>query len=42
MKTTAEILNLLKDYKIVASEGKCCIDVYINLANMTVDLELES
>ncbi|MCR5818866.1 MAG: hypothetical protein K6F89_07210 [Prevotella sp.] len=24
-------------YKIVASEGKCLIDVYINLTNMTVD-----
>lgn len=26
-------------YKIVASEGKCCIDVYINLTNMTVDID---
>lgn len=29
-------------YKIVASEGKCLIDVYISLSNMIVDLELES
>lgn len=26
-------------YKIVASDGKCCIDVYINLTNMTVDVD---